>query len=164
MWITYVVLLSLAAFLMFYLLWQAERKDQLLQQNRYLKLRLANAEKRAEGRVNQIENLPKTTSSLDQFWKELSKWSQDTFGSDGWRGPTGPLQHLAKEVQETLQDPVDIIEYADMLFLVFDACRRAGFDYPDLEKAVWHKLNLNRKRSWSPPSQEGISEHHREVA
>ena len=96
---------------------------------------------------------------LNEFWVELSEWSQATFGADGERGPIGPLKHLAKEVQEALADPGDLIEYADLLFLVFDATRRAGFSFEDLLAACWRKLAINRARTWPKPSSDEPVEH-----
>ena len=43
-------------------------------------------------------------SSLEDFWNELDEWSSRTFGPTAHRGPIGPLKHLAKEVQETLDE------------------------------------------------------------
>ena len=118
---------------------------------------------------------------LDQFWYELSVWSQQTFGSDEVRGPEGPLKHLVKEVLcEILGDDRtevdnylscpgpndknlhDLGEYADLLFLVFDATRRAGFTYEQLCKAVEDKLAVNKARKWSAPSATDPVEHVRE--
>lgn len=89
--------------------------------------------------------------NLELFWRELSKWSQQVFGSDATRGAKGPLLHLAKEVQECLSTPDDLEEYADLVFLVFDAARRAGFDYDDLVCMCFAKLAKNKKRKWAAP-------------
>ena len=85
------------------------------------------------------------------FWKAQAEWSRRTFGSDTSRGPIGPLKHLAKEVNETLAAPNDLEEYADCLFLLFDASRRAGFGYDDLLNAAWDKLEKNKAREWPTP-------------
>jgi hypothetical protein len=98
-------------------------------------------------------------TDLAHFWDALSKWSQATFLTDAQRGPIGPLKHLAKEVGEVIQEPSDLEEYVDCLFLVFDACRRAGFTYADLERGVWAKLEKNKLRKWPPCKPDGISEH-----
>lgn len=86
--------------------------------------------------------------SFSEFWDELSKWSQKTFGEDSVRGSEGPLKHLAKEVQECLENPKDLEEYADLVHLVFDACRRAGFSFVDLQYACTKKLKKNQARKW----------------
>lgn len=98
---------------------------------------------------------------LRRFWDELSVWSQQTFGPDDYRGPLGPLQHLAKEVQETLQAPGDIVEYADMMHLVLDSARRAGFSYEELISACFSKLEINKSRTWGPWNPSVPTEHKR---
>jgi hypothetical protein len=100
--------------------------------------------------------------TLDQFWEELGEWSQATFGSDTVRGPQGPLKHLAKEIEEALKAPDDLEEYADLLFLVFDAARRAGFTYGQLREAVSTKLEKNKSRKWGKPSSDEPVEHIRD--
>ena len=86
---------------------------------------------------------------MRSFWYALMEWSLMTFGSDEKRGPTGPLKHLAKEVEETLAAPNDLEEYADCVFLIFDAAWRAGFTYSELENKLWWKLEKNRARKWN---------------
>lgn len=102
------------------------------------------------------------TLSLREFWDQHAIWSQATFGSDQERGPSGPLKHLSKEVEEALSDPTDREEYADMLFLVFDSCRRAGFTYDDLLEAVNAKFIVNKGRKWGKASLTEPVEHVRE--
>lgn len=97
-------------------------------------------------------NLHFNNLSLEEFWDAHAEWSQATFGSDQERGPAGPLKHLAKEVNEALANPTDIEEYADCLFLIFDATRRAGFTYEDLRIAVNEKLKVNKARKWQKPT------------
>lgn len=96
---------------------------------------------------------------LECFWNEHAEWSQQTFGSDQERGPVGPLNHLAKEVQEALESPHDLNEYADLLLLTFDATRRAGFSHSSLVSAAWNKLERNRQREWQKPNADGSVEH-----
>jgi hypothetical protein len=83
-----------------------------------------------------------------QFWSELEKWSEQTFGPKSLRGPIGPLKHLAKEVVETLNEPDNLEEYADCIFLIYDACQRAGFEYHELIATLTDKLKKNKKRQW----------------
>lgn len=86
---------------------------------------------------------------LSRLFQEQAEWSQQTFGSDLSRGPSGPLKHLASEVLEALRSPEDIIEYADCQLLALDAVRRGGFGLEQLLEACWLKFKINRnKRSW----------------
>ena len=94
---------------------------------------------------------------LGCFWEDLSKWSQAAFGSDATRGPKGPLKHLIKEAEKELLPEItdafkgDLVEYADLLFLVFDATRRAGYSYEELGGECFRKLEVNRARTWQTP-------------
>lgn len=90
--------------------------------------------------------------TLKTFWREHSEWSQETFGLDTERGPSGPLNHLLKEVKEALENPKDLEEYADCVFLIFDAARRAGFTYTDVTQACFRKLEKNKTRKWAKPT------------
>lgn len=100
--------------------------------------------------------------NLDLFWFAQGEWSQSVFGSDRERGPRGPLLHLAKEVQEALANPDDLEEYADLIFLAFDSCRRAGFTYDELVDKCFEKLEKNKKRKWSKPVTDEPVEHVRD--
>jgi ParB family chromosome partitioning protein len=102
--------------------------------------------------------------TLEEFWYNLAEWSNRTFGYEHDRGPVGPLRHLAKEVQETLDQPTELIEYADMLHLIFDACRRAGYSYDDLRHAAAYKLSVNQHRLWPKPTSDEPVEHIRDSA
>lgn len=98
-----------------------------------------------------MDPIDRPTSDMRAFWNAQAEWSRATFGSDAERGPLGPLKHLAKEVNEVIKDPTDLIEYADLLFLVCDATRRAGFTYDQLIEASWSKLAINKARQWQKP-------------
>jgi NTP pyrophosphatase (non-canonical NTP hydrolase) len=96
--------------------------------------------------------------TMTQFHAEQAAWSQATFGKDTERGPIGPMLHLAKEVEEVLADirtpnAADKLpeEFADCLFLLFDASRRAGISYDALLNAAWVKLEKNKRRTWPKP-------------
>jgi len=89
---------------------------------------------------------------VQQFWNAHSEWSQATFGRDGERGPLGALKHLAKEAVEAQADLGNFEEYADCLFLTFDAARRAGLTLDTLLDIAWQKLDKNKKRVWQKPT------------
>ncbi|UEP18880.1 EaA protein [Klebsiella phage vB_Kp_IME328] len=74
-----------------------------------------------------------------------AEWSDCQFGNVG---PVGPLKHLAKEAIEAAEAPDDISEFADILMLVWDATRRAGFSDEQLAEAVAEKLDRNKRRAW----------------
>ena len=85
--------------------------------------------------------------TLEDFWCEQGIWSEKTFGKSG---PERELKHLKKEVEECLENPGDLEEYADLLFLVFGACRSAGFSLRELIAAASAKLVINQHRKWGP--------------
>lgn len=80
--------------------------------------------------------------------QEHAEWSNATFGNVG---PVGPLKHLSKEALEAAADPQDLSEWADMLFLFWDAQRRAGITDEQIENAMIEKLAVNKARSWPEP-------------
>ena len=86
-------------------------------------------------------------------------WSQDTFGSDASRDWMGPLAHLAKELREIEEQPMDREEWADALLLLLDASRRAGFNAVGLLQAAEYKLSINKNRVWQEPNEDGSIEH-----
>lgn len=77
--------------------------------------------------------------------EQHAEWSDRQFGNVG---PVGPLKHLAKEAIEAAEAPDDISEFADILMLVWDATRRAGFSDEQLAEAVAEKLERNKRRVW----------------
>ena len=99
------------------------------------------------------------TDRFIEFAEAQAEWSRATFGSDEERGPLGPLKHLAKEVQECLSDPTDKMEYADLLFLVLDASRRAKIPAAELLDCCFQKLEINKARTWQKPTKDGAVEH-----
>lgn len=90
--------------------------------------------------------------AITDLWETQSEWSQRTFGSDAVKGPIGSLKHLAKEVQETLADPTDRSEYADLLILICDSSRRAGMTLGELLAAANAKMVVNQARTWPKPT------------
>lgn len=75
-------------------------------------------------------------------------WSHETFGGPEEKGPIGPLRHLKLEADEAIASPGDISEYVDLVFLSFDAARRAGFTPYDIVEAGFEKLGVLRSRHY----------------
>ncbi|MGI1561079.1 DUF550 domain-containing protein [Klebsiella michiganensis] len=84
----------------------------------------------------------------DNVRREHAEWSQATFGNVG---PIGPLKHLRREVLEVIAKPHDLIEWADMQFLLWDAQRRAGITDEQITQAMIEKLAVNKQREWPEP-------------
>ncbi len=91
---------------------------------------------------------PQPAPDRDQVRREHAEWSQATFGNVG---PIGPLKHLRKEALEAIAKPQDLIEWADMQFLLWDAQRRAGITDEQITQAMIEKLAVNKQREWPAP-------------
>lgn len=87
-------------------------------------------------------------SERKQVRHEHAEWSDDTFGDVG---PIGPLKHLSKEALEAAADPSDLLEWADMQFLLWDAQRRMGISDEFITRAMIEKLEINKTRQWPEP-------------
>ena len=96
-------------------------------------------------------------ATLDSLQEIAGEWSDQTFGTN--RAPQGSLNHLLKEVNEALKEPYNKEEYADCLLLLLDAARLAGIDADTLLLAGFQKLEINKKRTWGAPDENGIAEH-----
>jgi hypothetical protein len=60
----------------------------------------------------------------------------------------GVLDHLRKELVEVEAAPDDVLEFADVLILAFDAAMRAGHSPQAIAEALEDKLAINQQRSW----------------
>lgn len=102
-------------------------------------------------------------SDLQKLYQEFSDWSQKTFQSDSERGPTGPINHLKKEIEELAANPTDRMEYADCFLLLVDAYRRAGLgDISSLIKDVRAKFEICKERKWGEINKDGFYQHIKE--
>jgi hypothetical protein len=102
---------------------------------------------------------------LDDLARDQADWSERTFGPDTLRGPIGGLKHLEKEAREAQACPTDIKEYADILILLLDTSRRAGFTPLDVIEAAIAKMQENKARIWpaiDPTKLDEPTEHVRE--
>lgn len=96
---------------------------------------------------------------IAQFGRDLARFeaarqlfSYRTFGPASFKGPLGPLRHMAKEVGEAIEmeegDDEDLTEYADLFLLLLDAWARKGLSLGDLLAMAETKLEVLKKRSW----------------
>lgn len=97
--------------------------------------------------------------SMRRFFYDAKPWSEKTFGLKKPSGPVGSLQHLKREVEEAIKKPKDLMEYADIMHLIFDATWRAGYTYDDLVNACYAKLAINKGRTWGKADAQGVVEH-----
>lgn len=97
---------------------------------------------------------------FNQLFNSVTDWQFATFGKRS--NPKPPIHHLLKEVNELLENPSDLSEYADCFFLLFNAAAEAGYTSEHLLKAIADKLEVNRKRKWGKADSNGVVEHIKE--
>lgn len=85
-----------------------------------------------------------TSNALDLLIEQHTEFSIKTFGKN--RDPKGPLKHLLKEVNEVIENPEDVTEFADCLLLTIDSIRLNGHTLNDVIVAAFNKLEINKKR------------------
>lgn len=96
-------------------------------------------------------------SPIRRLQDDIAAWSDPTFGYD--RHPESTLRHIQEEIEELLAAPYDLMEYADVMHMLLDCSRRAGFDADMLLDATRRKLEINKKRKWGKPNDQGYSKH-----
>lgn len=93
-------------------------------------------------------------------WLEHQEWSDRNFGTGG---PVGSLKHLSAEALEAAEDPTDIIEYADCMFLMMDSLHRGGFTWEQLNEAMAKKMAILQKRTYNKTPEGEPSFHVKDV-
>ena len=81
------------------------------------------------------------------FFDDKAKWSIETFGpGDRY---VGVIKHIRKELKEIEENPSDLVEWVDVIFLAMDgAMRSAGADGAALATAMRAKHAENKVREW----------------
>lgn len=105
-------------------------------------------------------------------FNEISKWQKETFGQ---ATPLSKLAHLIQEIVE-LKDAINDedhtinhevirktkMEYADCFFLLFGSAAAYGMSYKDICDAIQKKFEINKKRKWGKPDENGVVNHVKE--
>ena len=120
---------------------------------------------------------------VQQLQSEIKKWSDETFGNH--RIATPIIHHLDKEINEVLvaltgyymgvysnstsaDDGNELLEkmhyrvrmeFADCFTLLIDAAAHADIDMETLINDSFDKLEINKKRKWGEPDENGVIEH-----
>lgn len=102
------------------------------------------------------------SKSLDfnLLYRQITQWQEKTFGKR--EQPHPPIHHLEKEVKELIENPYDILEYADCFFLLFNAAHIVGFTPEQLLEGIKEKFEINKKRKWGKPDNQGVVLHVKE--
>lgn len=96
---------------------------------------------------NMWKELPNVTADKDLFilTDEIAVWAAKTFPDESVEGK---LEHLKEEVEELLDDPDDLGEWADCFMLLFDAARKKGLAKAQIIEAMRAKFEVNKTRTW----------------
>lgn len=95
---------------------------------------------------------PADAFRIGRLWQEQHEWACETFGPG--RRDKGIIAHLRSEVDELAENPEDIVEAVDVIFLAADHAMRVLADKGDPEpgltlEAAWlAKFEKNRRRSF----------------
>jgi len=113
---------------------------------------------------------------LQTLMNQIAEWSDATFGKLQ-RNPA-IVYHLKKEVDELIKEfeyqnnPFNEsdssketnrqmlkMEFADCFMLLLDSAHHANFTADELINAALEKLEVNKKRTWGKPDENGVVEH-----
>ena len=114
------------------------------------------------------------SKKLQKLMDDISEWSDTTF-SDGFfeHGRCVPISyHLQKESKE-LTEALEMFlknptkencelankEFADVFMLLLDSAFHYGLLAKTLISESFEKLEINKKRTWGVPDENGVVEH-----
>ena len=87
---------------------------------------------------------------------KIGGFTDETFGEST---VASKMAHLREELDEVVAAPDDRMEWADCMILLLDAARRAGLSMDDLHQAIEDKMEINLKREWGEPDEDGVVRH-----
>lgn len=103
-----------------------------------------------------MANQPNQNDKWQNMQDDIAGFTDEVFGAST---PVSKLHHLTEEVQELIDAPDDKMEWADCMILLIDAAKKAGYDMDDLYQAVQSKMEINKKRKWGAPDENGVVRH-----
>lgn len=102
-------------------------------------------------------------SDLEKIILEAHEWQLKTFPG---ANPVSKLHHLREEVDELIdaymegKSRVDIkSEFADCFLLLFGSAFIDDFNFDDIAELVRAKHEINEKRKWGEPDENGVVKH-----
>ena len=96
--------------------------------------------------------------ALASYIARQKEWSGRTFGPG--RRTVGLCKHIAKELKEIEAEPLDVVEWIDVVILALDGAWRAGHSPEVIVEALQAKQDLNFCRTWpGPPPEDQPSFH-----
>ena len=95
-----------------------------------------------------------------QFY-QITEWQKQTFGN---ATALSKVAHLLEECNELISDlkkdsPNKRLEFADCFILLFGAAAADGMDFEDICNAIHDKMEINYKRKWGKPKENGVINH-----
>ena len=88
-------------------------------------------------------------NQLTNYLYRQREFSFKNFGQPHEENPTAGVQdHLAKELKEVAENPLDVSEWIDIVILAFDGAIRAGFEPEQIVQALLDKQAKNERRRW----------------
>jgi NTP pyrophosphatase (non-canonical NTP hydrolase) len=94
---------------------------------------------------------------------EIASWQKETFGE---ATALSKANHLAQEVIELITDlknnapEINVKkEFADCFILLFGAADSYGMSYEDICHVIYAKMQINYKRNWGKPDENGVVNH-----
>ena len=101
---------------------------------------------------------------ISQDWNLIQRmvtdFANEKFGDP--ENPLPPLHHLKGEVDELIENPIDLLEYADCMILLIQSALKVGYNMDVLFYAIQTKHAMNKKRKWGEPDENGVVQHIKE--
>lgn len=103
------------------------------------------------------------SKSIEQVVEQFHEWQVETFKN---ATPISKLKHLEQEVIELIIELTDSAdeekiksEYADCFALLFGSARARGYTMQDIADFLLAKLEVNKRRKWGKPDENGVVNH-----
>lgn len=94
-------------------------------------------------------------------YERVTTWQYETFAKST---ALSKVKHLAEELDELKFDlinnrPEKRLEFADCFILLMGAAKLDGMTYEDICQAIEDKMEINLKRKWQKPDENGVVRH-----
>ena len=104
---------------------------------------------------------------MQQLINDILQFQIETFPTSN---TISKLHHLSREVPELIEELEAFdkgggsvqkvrMEYADCFLLLFGSAGIYGLNAEDIKRIVREKLEINRKRKWGKPDENGVINH-----
>ena len=97
----------------------------------------------------------------EQFY-QITEWQDKTFPK---ATSLSKLYHLEQEIKELKESITNInhgntwLEFADCFLLLYGAAGKYGLSFEDIHHAIAEKFEINKKRNWGTPDENGVVNH-----